>query len=80
MIIVFMEIVVLIENNIENIVINKPFLEKYLSYECNMVTISKFDMQRMLNKEHLVLLISYAIFKDHIVNKEVHRELSHEGA
>ena len=34
------------------IIINRPFLEKKLSYECNMVTISKFDTQRMLNKVH----------------------------
>ena len=65
MIIVFMAIIVIIENIINNIIINRPFLEKDLSYECNIVTISKFDTQRMLNKYHLIVLISYAIIKGH---------------
>ena len=48
MIIFFMAIIPIIEN----IIFNRPFLEKKLSYECNMVTISKFDTQKMLNKVH----------------------------
>ena len=61
MIIVFMAIIVIIEN----IIVDRPFIENDLSYECNMVTISKFDTQRMLNKDHLVVLISYTIVKGH---------------
>ena len=64
--IVFMTIIVILENIIENIIANRSFLQKkYLSHECNMVTISKFDTQRMLNNDHLMVLISYDIVKGH---------------
>ena len=48
MIIILMAIIVIIEN----IIINRPFLEKKMLYECNMVTISKFKKLRMINEVH----------------------------
>ena len=54
MINVFMAIIVIIEN----IIVNRPFLENDFSYVINMVTISDFDTQGMLNKDHFMVLSS----------------------
>ena len=68
MIIVFMAI---IENIIENIIVNRPFIENDLSYECNMVTISKFDVTyKILNNDYIVVLISYAIVNVHLQHEK----------